>query len=512
MTVARRILPAAISARVLARSISALAIVVSATACRVDDSVSVDPVTVPPKSTASIGAAIPGQYVVVLRDSVVDVDRAAARLLRSSNATMGRSYGRALKGFSATLSQDAAIALSQNPAVAFVEPDRVVTANETQSAPWATDRIDQRSLPLSLTYSWTSTGAGVNVYILDTGILTTHPQFQGRASSAYDVFGTGWDPTACTDHGTFVAGLVGSSEYGVAKAVNLRSVRVLDCSAIGTTSGVIAGVNWLISNRVLPAVANMSFGMPKSDALNQAVQALINAGVAVTVSAGNITISDQGSDACQNSPASVSAAITVGGTLANDGMASWSKRGACVDLFAPGHSVYSTGIYVTGEPGVANKTGSSASAALTAGAAALYLQSNPTASPSSVSSAVIGAATAGALTGLDAASPNRLLYTGTGAQSPDPTPPPPPTDKAPTAALTVSCKKTVCTFDGARSSDDLGIVRYEWNYGDNKSDITTSAKISHTYAAAGTYTATLSVFDAKGQTGRKSYTVKLKAR
>jgi len=509
MTVARRILPAAISARVLAQSITALVITVSASACAVDDPVSVDPIAVRPKSSASVGAAVPGQYVVVLRDSIADVEGAAARLIRGANGTMGRSYGRALKGFSALMSADAASALSQNPAVAFVEPDRVVTANETQPAAWATDRIDQRSLPLSQTYSWTNTGAGVNVYILDSGILTTHPQFQGRASSAYDVFGTGWDPAACTDHGTYVAGLVGSWDYGVAKSVSLRSVRVLDCSAIGTTSGIIAGVDWLIASRVLPAVANMSFGLPKSDALNQAVQALINSGVTVTASAGNITSTDPGADACQYSPASVAAAITVGGTMANDGMASWTKRGACLDLFAPGHTVYSTGIYVDGQPGVANKTGSSASAALTAGAAALYLQSNPSASPSTVSSALVSAATAGVLTGMDAASPNRLLYTGPAGSEPPPPPPPPTSDAAPTASLSVSCRKTACTFNGSGSKDDKGIVSYAWNFGDGANVTTTTSTTKHTYAAASTFTATLTVTDGANQSAVASYVVKI---
>jgi hypothetical protein len=405
------------------------------------------------------------------------------------------------------MSEDAATALSENPAVAFVEPDRVATANETQPAAWATDRIDQRSLPLSQTYSWTNTGVGVNVYILDSGILTNHPQFQGRASSDYDVFGTGWDPRACTDHGTYVAGLVGSSDYGVAKAVNLRSVRVLDCSAIGTTSGIIAGVNWLVGNRVLPAVVNMSFALPKSDALNLAVQALINSGVTVTASAGNITSTDPGADACQYSPASVPAAITVGGTMANDGMASWTKRGACLDLFAPGHTVYSTGIYVDGQPGVANKTGSSASAALTAGAAALYLQSNPSASAAAVSSALTSAATAGVLTGVDGASPNRLLYTG--AAGSEPPPPPPTSDAAPTASLSVSCRKNACTFNGSGSKDDKGIVSYAWNFGDGTNVSTTTSTTTHTYAAASTFTASLTVTDGANQSAVASYVVKL---
>ena len=501
MMAARRIRARALSTRPWTRGASALAIVASAAACGVDDPVA--PAVPPPTTVSSAVATTQGQYIVVLRDSVTDVRGAAARLLREANANTnpGQVYGRALKGFTVGLPEAAVAALARNPAVAFVEADGIVKANSsgTQSpAPWATDRIDQRNLPLSNSYSWSSTGAGVNVYILDTGIRTTHTQFGGRASVAYGAAGD------CNGHGTYVAGLAGSTNYGSAKGPNLLSVQVLDCSATGTTSGVIAGLDWVAANRVLPAVANLSFGLAYSSALNQAVSNVINAGVTVTASAGN-SFNGENPDACQYSPASVPGVITVGSTGSGDGMASWSMRGACVDMFAPGANVYSTSS--GGDNSVTVATGSSGSAALAAGAAALYLETNRSASPSAVASALIGAATAGVVTGLDGASPNRLLYTGSGSGGSGTTETPPPVDKLPTAVISVSCRKLACTFSGSGSSDDHGIVQYSWSFGDGASGAGLTA--THTYGASGTFTVKLTVTDTANQSNAGTYSLRV---
>lgn len=492
--------------------LAAIACCIASTGCQVDAPTSATTEPTPALSRAVAGMAVPGQYIVTLRSSVEDVPGATAQLVRQANAKLGHTYGTAIKGFSATMSEQAASALADNPNVASVEPDRIVEGyGDIQSpAPWATDRIDQRYLPLSGSYSYDQTGAGVNVYILDTGILTTHTQFEGRASSVFSAFADGLGGTDCHGHGTLVAGLVGSTVYGVAKAARLLSVRVLDCSNAGTASSVIAGLDWVASNRVLPAVANLSFGLAYSATVNQAVNNVINAGVTVTAAAGNA-----GLDACQISPASVAGAITVGGsTNTMDAMGSWSNRGSCVDLFAPGADVASTA--KNGYVGIFNSS-TSASAALAAGAAALKLGANPSASPSAVANALISDATTGALTGLDAASPDRLLYTGSGGSTtpPPPPPPPPPTepvDNAPTASVTVSCRKTVCNFDGSKSADDKGIVRYEWAFGDGSTGQTTGPTTSHTYAVTSSYTVVLTVWDAANQKGTATATVRLKGR
>src|SRR5207244_8168068 len=173
--------------------------------------------------------------------------------------------------------------------------DQVMRADVTQSMdangdPWGLDRIDQGALPLSGTYTYTSTGAGVHAYIIDTGIWTLHPEFGGRADDVYDALlgvaaGTGED---CNGHGTHVAGTIGAATYGVAKAVSLHGVRVLSCAGIGLNSDVIAGVDWVTGNHVTPAVANMSLGGGKSPALDQAVTNLWNSGVSPSAGAGGV--------------------------------------------------------------------------------------------------------------------------------------------------------------------------------------------------------------------------------
>src|SRR5207249_2618102 len=173
----------------------------------------------------------------------------------------------ALKGFAATLPDAAVPLLRLEPLVAYVEPDQTIRADGTEAMdangdPWGLDRIDQQALPLSGTYTYTSDGAGVQAYIIDTGIWTLHPDFGGRADNVYDALtldlvAIGED---CNGHGTHVAGTVGGATYGVAKGVSLHGVRVLGCAGVGFTSDVIAGVDWVTANHQSPAVANMSLG------------------------------------------------------------------------------------------------------------------------------------------------------------------------------------------------------------------------------------------------------------
>ena len=309
--------------------------------------------------------------------------------------------------------------LAEHPAVKLVEENGIVHASATQSNPtWGLDRIDQRDLPLSASYTYDTTASNVNAYIIDTGILTTHTQFGGRAVHGIDTVDNDSNATDCNGHGTHVAGTVGGSTYGVAKAVRLVAVRVLNCSGSGTDAGVIAGVDWVTANHTKPAVANMSLGGGLSTALDNAVQNSINAGVTYVLAAGN-----ENQNACNTSPARVAAAITVGSTTSSDARSSFSNYGSCLDLFAPGSSI--TSAWHTSTSATNTISGTSMASPHVAGVAALYLAANPSATPSQVASAITSNATTGKVTSPGTGSPNRLLYSLFGGSPP---PPPPPTD------------------------------------------------------------------------------------
>jgi subtilisin family serine protease len=337
-------------------------------------------------------------------------------------------YHSALKGFAAELPSAAIEALERNPNVVYVEPDGIATLT---GIPWGLDRVDQRSLPLDAAFTPPNGGAGVHAYIVDTGIRRTHTDFGGRAEFGVDFSGLG--DGDCHGHGTHVAGTAGGTEYGVAKAVTLVTVRVFGCTGSVAWSVVIAAVDWITANAQKPAVANMSLGGSYAQALNDAVTASIATGVVYAISAGNST-----RDACLQSPASTPDAITVGATDINDFAASFSNFGPCLDLYAPGVDVLSAG------NGCDNCTqvfsGTSMSAPHVAGAAALILSANPFWSSQQVASAMTGSATPGVIVGAGS-SPNRLLFVDWTQAAPPP-PPPPPDD----ASFTVSCSANYCTF------------------------------------------------------------------
>jgi subtilisin family serine protease len=348
-----------------------------------------------PLKLATAGAAIQGHYIVVVRSGA---DPASVAAVAGVNPHF--VYTAALNGFAAALNQGQLNALQHNPNVDYVEQDQVGTVATTQSgATWGLDRIDQRNLPLSGTYTYTSTGTGVRAYIIDTGIQASHPQFGSRASAVYDYAGgTGDD---CNGHGTHVAGTIGSTTYGVAKNVYLRGVRVLDCSGSGSYSQIIAGVDWVRTNAVHPAVANMSLGGGFSSSLNTAVTNLVNSGVFVGVAAGN-----SNADACNSSPSSASGTLTVAASTSTDAKASYSNWGACVDVYAPGSSITSTWI----NSGTNTISGTSMATPHTVGVAALYKATFGDAASSTVVSWIINNATSGVITGNVSGTPNRLLY------------------------------------------------------------------------------------------------------
>ncbi|HYT84523.1 MAG TPA: S8 family peptidase [Gemmatimonadales bacterium] len=347
-----------------------------------------------------------GQYIVVFRDAVGDPSGLARQLVQAHGGTLSFTYTSAIKGFAARLPTAAVQALQRNPLVAYVEPDQVFRADVTQSMdangdPWGLDRIDQSALPLSQTYTYTSTGAGVHAYIIDTGIWTLHPDFGGRANNVYDAYGaTGED---CHGHGTHVSGTIGGATYGVAKAVSLHGVRVLSCAGLGLTSQIIAGIDWVRANHVKPAVANMSLGGGISQALNDATTNLWNAGVFVAVAAGNDNV-----DACTASPASASGAFTAAASTKTDAKASYSNWGTCVEAYAPGSAIVSDFLVGT----TMSLSGTSMASPHVAGVGALYKGTFGDAPSATVSSWIISNSTGGVITGNPGGTPNRLLNKG----------------------------------------------------------------------------------------------------
>jgi subtilisin family serine protease len=350
---------------------------------------------------------IPGQYIVVFRDDVADadIDDKVKEKLRRGNGRLARTYRAALKGFAGELSEAEAAALRDDPDVAYVEQDQLVYPTATQSnATWGLDRIDQRSRPLSGTYTYTSTGSGVRAYIIDSGILTGHTQFGGRASNVYDGFGgNGQD---CNGHGTHVAGTVGGSTYGVAKNVMLRGVRVFQCSGGSANSVIIAGIDWVTANHIKPAVANLSLGGGYSQATNDAVTRLANTGVFVAVAAGN-----ENQNACNVSPASAPVVTTVAASTSADAKASYSNYGSCVDLYGPGSSI--TSAWYTSTSAINTISGTSMATPHVAGVAALYKAARGDASQATIDSWLKNNATTNVITGNVSGTPNRLLFKST---------------------------------------------------------------------------------------------------
>lgn len=355
------------------------------------------------KFVTTDGVPVHDSYIVVLKDqrpSFAQHMSHVKELASANNAKVAAVFDRVLNGAVLKMSEQNARELARRADVDYVEQDAVMNAFDTQSNPpsWGLDRIDQANLPLSQTYSFNSTGAGVNAYVIDTGVLISHSDFSGRASVGFDVFGeNGID---CNGHGTHVAGTIGGELYGVAKDVNLVAVRVLDCNGSGSTSGVISGISWVTSNAQQPAVANMSLGGGKSKALNTAVANSIKSGVTYAVAAGN-----SNTNACNASPASEPTALTVGATQSDDKRASYSNYGNCLDLFAPG-----TNITSTWSDGLTKTiSGTSMATPHVAGVVALYLQANPAATVTQVSSALISTTVTNKVTNAGTRSPNRLL-------------------------------------------------------------------------------------------------------
>ncbi len=351
---------------------------------------------------------------IVRYDKAADAARQTASL-QARGLRVGRTFSHAFKGAVVVATPQMAAELSTVPGVVGIERDKPVKLEATQDgAPWGLDRTDQRTLPLSGTYTPASDGAGVAVYVIDTGILATHQDFGGRVQAGYDAVGVGTNgiddgkgTSDCNGHGTHVAGIAAGTTYGMAKSATLVPVRALACDGTGWYSDIIAGLDWMVQQHQpgQPAVANLSIGGPSDSNLDAAVQGTIDDGITVVVAAGNAS-----TDACTDSPARVPDALTVAASTITDGQASFSNFGTCVDLYAPGVQI--TSDWNTSNSATAVLSGTSMAAPHASGTAAMILAQHPAWSPAQVSSTLMSSATTGIITNPGTGTPNRLLYAG----------------------------------------------------------------------------------------------------
>jgi subtilisin family serine protease len=407
-------------------------------------------------AAAAEAAAVGTRYIVKLKDEVSAPGARGREIAAAHGAQLHHQFERALKGFAVTVPPGAVAAflraMERDPDVDLVEPDAVMTGTQTvqTGATWGLDRTDQRLLPLSGTYSYGASGAGVQAFIIDSGLRSTHSEFQGRVLPGYTAINDGYGTNDCNGHGTHVAGTVAGQTWGMAKGANVVPVRVLGCDGSGYVSGIVAGIDWMIANAKKPAVANMSLGGSATSTLDSAVAKAVSNGITMAVAAGN-----SNADACNTSPARAPSAITVGATGSSDERASYSNWGTCLDVFAPGNSI--TSASNGSDNGAAIMSGTSMASPHVTGLAAVYLQSNPGASPATVASAIKAGATTGLVAGAGAGSPNALIYTdvATTVITPEPTPTPTP---APGTAVSIASLSGSASRHGRNWRASVGVA------------------------------------------------------
>lgn len=414
-----------------------------------------------PLVLAPEGEGIEGSYIITLDTGMpaaeaADLSGSLEAAAQRDGGQITQRYRTAVVGFAADLDDAAVERLRAVPSVASIHQDQVMrTSDEQTNAPWGLDRIDQESRPLDSIYRYDETGAGVTVYVIDTGLRTTHQELSGRvAGTRTFIGGTGDD---CDGHGTHVAGTVAATTWGVAKQAQVYGLRVLGCNGTGPLSGVVASLDWVAANAAKPAVVNMSLGGSLTSVLDTALLSVRNSGVTVVVAAGNAN-----RDACTESPAHNPNVITVASTAANDARSGFSNWGSCVDIFGPGSSIRSLGI--NSDTSLATLSGTSMASPHVAGVAALYLDANPTATPDQVTAAILGGAVSGKLSNIQG-SPNLLLQSLLGESPPPPPPPPPPGDpvvsvQSMTVTETDRSQAVKLTFELDQPAETTTRVRY----------------------------------------------------
>ena len=345
---------------------------------------------------------IANEYVVVLNSELSTMDAEAY----DADITSQWDF---MNGFLAEMNHAEAEKMAADPDVKFVEQNATVTIQEGDTQPnppsWGLDRVDQEDLPLDDEYTYPNTASDVTAYILDTGVNLTHNDFEGRMVDGFDAIDEGGDADDCQGHGTHVAGTVAGTDHGIAKGASVSPVRVLDCAGGGSYDGIIDGIEWATEDADGASVANMSLGGPSDASLNEAVDASSEAGLTHVVAAGNSS-----DDACNYSPAGADTAITVGSTADDDSRSTFSSLGECVDIFAPGTDIMSA--HIGSDDATTTMSGTSMASPHVAGAAALFLQDNPDASPEDVRDHLTSTASEDKISDPGTGSPNLLLFVG----------------------------------------------------------------------------------------------------
>jgi subtilisin family serine protease len=366
---------------------------------------------------------IDDSYIVVFKDSVLSSSvlmHQESLLKMDPSHKITFNYNITLNGFSGKFTKDGIKFLLNSEDVEFVEEDQILSIGDIRAcvsqsgAPWGLGRISTAGRPAnSAIYKYDNSypGAGVRSYVIDTGILTTHSQFEGRAQWGTSTI-TGESNTDLNGHGTHVAGTIAGRDYGVAKGATVVAVKVLGANGSGSTAGIVSGIDWVAARATANKdTANLSLGGGASTALDTAVNNLVTrSGVFTAVAAGN-----SNANACNYSPARATSVFTVGAItqpafgVTNDPRASFSNYGSCLQIFAPGESILSA--WIGSNTATRTISGTSMASPHVAGVASL-ITGRQSASPTAVSNTIIGAASAGTVTNIDSASPNRVLYSG----------------------------------------------------------------------------------------------------